>query len=443
MSDQRILIDQGIATASGSASEKRAAATHSLLSGSGPGVARHGAAFADGAEEPRQAGLPQLALLLGGSCMSVLGAVLIAPVLPQMTDAFAGTAGVATLVPIVLTVPALLIGLTSPFAGIIADKLDRKRLLLIAMVAYAIFGTAPLYLPSLTAIVISRVLVGVCEAAIMTCCTTLIGDYWEGARRSRYLGLQTLVAAFAATIFLVVGGLLGAHGWRTPFWMYVIALLLVIPMAKLLWQPARSASHTRGQRLEPVPWRRLLVPCLITLFGGVLFYALIVELSFVLSGVGVKSSASIGAISAVMSLATALGSVVFGRVTRLSPKALVPISFGLAAVGLVVLFATTSVPVITVGAALTGFGTGLLLPTLLTWTVNRLTFLQRGRGVGLWTGLLFIGEFISPIVINGITGGVGGLQPALAVVGVAAAVMAVITFFGLRGNAERLDSTLL
>src|SRR3954454_10411706 len=88
----------------------------------------------------RSAGLAQLILLLAGSCMSVLGAVLIAPVLPQMAEAFAGAPGVDVLVPIVLTVPALLIGLTAPFAGIIVDRVDRKRVLLIAMVAYSIFG---------------------------------------------------------------------------------------------------------------------------------------------------------------------------------------------------------------------------------------------------------------------------------------------------------------
>ncbi|MGB8383968.1 MAG: MFS transporter, partial [Dermatophilaceae bacterium] len=228
----------------------------------------------------RPAGLAQLILLLAGSCMSVLGAVLIAPVLPQMAEAFAGTPGVDVLVPIVLTVPALLIGLTAPFAGVIVDRVDRKRLLLIAMVAYSIFGTAPLYLNSLSAIVGSRVLVGICEAAIMTCCTTLIGDYWSGPRRSKYLGLQTLVAALAATVFLAVGGILGASGWRTPFWLYLVALVLVIPMAKLLWQPARTTRYVKGARLEPVPWRKLLGPCLVTLFGGIVFYALIVELSF-------------------------------------------------------------------------------------------------------------------------------------------------------------------
>jgi hypothetical protein len=46
----------------------------------------------------------------------------------------------------------------------------------------------------------------------MTSCTTLIAGYWPGSRRSRYLGLQTLVATLSATVFLALGGALGAAG---------------------------------------------------------------------------------------------------------------------------------------------------------------------------------------------------------------------------------------
>ncbi len=402
------------------------------------------AAVVESAPE-RTAGLPQLVLLLAGSCLPVLGAVLIAPVLPQMAQAFAATPGVGVLVPIVLTVPALVIALTAPFAGFIADKIDRKRVLLIALVAYAITGTAPLYLDSLQAIIGSRVLLGICEAAIMTSCTTLIGDYWSGPRRARYLGMQALVTAISATVFLAVGGLLGASGWRTPFWLYVVAVPIAVSMARLLWQPARPdgapGESAQRQHLAAVPWRQLLAPCLVTLFGGIVFYALIVQLSFVLTGVGVTSTATIGGISAVMSLATAIGAASFGRLSRFTPRVLLPIEFGLSGVGLVVVFASTAVPVITIGAVLTGFGTGLMLPTLLTWAVNRLHFEQRGRGTGVWTGTFFVGQFLSPIFLAAIGAGIGGLQPALGLLGVLAAVMAAVTLFAVRRNNEPLNVT--
>jgi MFS family permease len=120
---------------------------------------------------------------------------------------------------------------------------------------------------------------------------------------------------------------------------------------------------------------------------------------------------------------------------------LLPIEFGLSALGLILVFSTTALPVITIGAVLTGFGTGLLLPTLLTWAVNRLRFEQRGRGTGLWTGTLFIGQFLSPILLAVIGASVGGLQPALGVLGVVTAVAALATLLLVRRNNERLDVT--
>jgi len=54
----------------------------------------------------RPAGRAQALVLLFSSCLSVLGAVLLAPVLPRIQDAFADTPGVETLTPVVLTAPA-------------------------------------------------------------------------------------------------------------------------------------------------------------------------------------------------------------------------------------------------------------------------------------------------------------------------------------------------
>jgi len=185
----------------------------------------------------------------------------------------------------------------------------------------------------------------------------------------------------------------------------------------------------------------VLVPCLVTLVGGIIFYALIVQLPFVVDDAGVTSTATIGALSAAMSVATAIAAGAFAKLSGYSARQLLPIAFGTAAVGLAVVFATDSVPVITIGAVLTGAGTGLLLPTLLTWAINRLAFEQRGRGTGLWTGTLFIGEFLSPVLIAGVGAGIGGLRPALGVLAVVAAVLAVGIPLVVSRHAEPLNVT--
>jgi MFS family permease len=190
-----------------------------------------------------------------------------------------------------------------------------------------------------------------------------------------------------------------------------------------------------------MPWRNLVPACLVTLVGGIVFYALIVQLSFVLDGLGVTSTAAIGGISAVMSLATAVGSISFARLSRFTPKSMLPLAFGLSAAGLIVVFAAGSVPAVTAGAVITGAGTGLLLPVLLTWATNRLSFEQRGRGTGLWTGFLFVGEFASPLLLAGVGAAAGGLQPALGVLAVISAVLALVTLLALPRDSKPLNVT--
>jgi sugar phosphate permease len=109
---------------------------------------------------------------------------------------------------------------------------------------------------------------------------------------------------------------------------------------------------------------------------------------------------------------------------------LVPLAFALSGVGIVGMGLASSVPVVVVFAVVTGFGNGLLLPSLLTWALSSLGFEQRGRGTGVWTSALFIGQFVCPLVVLGLTGAIGTLGSALVVLGVvslaaAAAVRAI------------------
>ncbi len=172
----------------------------------------------------RCAGLTQSLLLLLGSCLPVLGAVLLAPVLPRMQAHFADVAGSTVLVPIVLTLPALMIAVLAPFAGVIVDRLGRKPLLLASMALYTLCGVLPLWLDSLQAIVASRAGIGLAEAGIMTCCTTLMGDYYSGARRERLFALQMVATSLSAAVFIALGGFLGQDDWRTPFALYAVGL---------------------------------------------------------------------------------------------------------------------------------------------------------------------------------------------------------------------------
>lgn len=383
--------------------------------------------------------LLRLALLMAGSCLPILGAVLIAPVLPRMQDHFASAPGAKALVPLALTVPALALALLAPFAGVIVDRLGRKRLLIVATLLYAVFGTAPLYLDSLGAIIASRALVGVAEAAIMTCCTTLIGDYYSGHRRVKYLALQTMCASASATAFFVLGGAAGSAGWRVPFWVYAVSLVLAPLMATAL--PAVAAGTvidetpaTTGTRPPVFPWRRLAGICALTFFGAMVFYTVPVEMSYLLDDLGVKNSGVIGLATAIASAATMVGAITFARSQR-APDLLLPAVLALCAAGFGVMSLAGDAPLLVVGAVVNCVGTGMLLPALLTSAMSRLAFEDRGRGTGLWTAAFFGGEFVCPLVLLAVEPVVGSLAGAVGVLGLTAALVAV----GLLAARRRAD----
>ncbi|MFI0515676.1 MFS transporter [Streptomyces sp. WSLK1-5] len=383
----------------------------------------------------------RVTLLMAGSCLPILGAVLIAPVLPKMQDHFASVPGAKALVPLALTVPALALALLAPFAGVLVDRLGRKRLLVVAAVLYSVFGTAPLWLHSLGAIIASRALVGVTEAAIMTCCTTLIGDYYSGRQRVRYLALQTMCASASATVFFVVGGAAGSAGWRMPFWVYAVSLVLAPLMAAVLPSPAGRTTSDEvpvpgAAARRAFPWRQLAGICALTFFGAIVFYTVPVEMSYLLDDLGVTNTGVIGLATAVASAATVGGAILFARLKR-APEPVIPAALAVCAVGSGVMFLAGGAPLLVIGAVINCVGTGMLLPALLTSAMSRLAFEDRGRGTGLWTAAFFGGEFVCPLILLAGESAVGSLAGAVGVLGAATALVAA----GLLATRRRTVAT--
>ena len=369
----------------------------------------------------RQAGWAQSLLLLLGSCLPVLGAVLLAPVLPRMQAHFADVPGSAVLVPVVLTLPALMIALLAPFAGVIADRLGRKPLLLASMLLDVLCGVLPLWLDSLPAIVLSRAGIGLAEAGIMTCCTTLMGDYYSGAKRERLFALQMVATSLSAAVFIALGGFLGQDDWRTPFALYAVGLIFLPLMAWKLWEPqARPQPELPTQPMPAgtFPWRALAPLYGLSLLAGLSLFIVPVQAGYLLNLLHVDAPEQIGMTMGANQLGVLIGALSFRLFRGMRGQYMLLIAYVLAGIGgLLMAGALTHVQVV-VAVTINGLGIGLMLPTLITWIMAQVNFHQRGRAAGCFTAAIFAGEFISPLVVLGMTGGVVTALPhALALVG--------------------------
>jgi MFS family permease len=393
----------------------------------------------------RHAGLPQSLLLLLGSCLPVLGAVLLAPVLPRMQAHFADVAGSAVLVPIVLTLPALVIAMLAPFAGLIADRLGRKPLLLASMLLYVLCGVLPLWLDSLQMIVLSRAGIGLAEAGIMTCCTTLMGDYYSGAKRERLFALQMVATSLSAAVFIALGGFLGQNDWRTPFALYAVGLIFLPLMAWQLWEPQARPQPEQATQAVPTgkfPWRALTPMYVLALLAGLSLFIVPVQAGYLLNLLQVDAPEKIGLTMGANQLGVLVGALSFRLFSGMRGQHMLLIAYVLAGIGGLLMADALSHVQVVVAVLINGLGIGLMLPTLITWIMAQVNFHQRGRAAGCFTAAIFAGEFISPLVVLGMThGATRALPQALAIVGglqllVAVLCLAVPRIAGLLDDAN-------
>ena len=387
--------------------------------------------------------------LIAASWLSVMANQVIAPVLPSMRTHFAATAHLDVLIAAAATGPSLFIALLSTAFGVLGDRIGHKRVLFATTLLYGLVGTAPVWQATLPGIVASRALVGVAEAAIMTCSTALIIGHFAGASRGRYLALQTGSAPVVAIIVTLLGGALGAASWRYPFYIYGFAFLLIPLTAWLVWEPshvrevvpASVAPGAASATTKPFSWPMLYWRCAVSAFGMAAFLVTAIQSSFLLTERGLASPAEIGKWSAVSMLANPVGALIFGLLAwRMVPK--LALAFALMAAGHFVMATVPQWESTVVGATIANLGAGMILPTMITWTLSDVPEDRRGQCTGIWMSIAFLGQFLSPQSIVGLkmlTGSLGSAILVYAFAGAAAAVISVVA--AVRTRAAIMPST--
>lgn len=379
--------------------------------------------------------------LLVVSTLTVMAGATIAPALPAMHAAFSDIPNVDLLVRLVLTIPGLFIVLGAPVAGFIVDRSGRKRILVVSTALYAITGSAGYFFDSMTAILISRALLGIAVAGIMISVTTLIADYYQDEARARFLGRQAAFMNFGGVVFTAAGGVLADITWQTPFLIYLVAFV-ILPFAVIaLLEPrrdpiVREEFDAEGHSSASFPIGQLLPIYVTALVLLTTFVMMIIQLPFLLQTVAGASATQSGLAISGAILFSIPPSLLFGRISkRLDMFSIVTIGFILFGIGYPIIGLGGGFASIFVGSAIAGVGLGLLMPTLNVWLVARAPVAFRGRAFGLLTTAVFFGQFISPFVTEPISAQVG-MGNSFIVVGAAMFAVAAAFFIGGRVNSN-------
>jgi MFS family permease len=345
-----------------------------------------------------------------------------------MMEHFGAVPGVQFLIPLMLTLPALCVALLAPVAGFVVDRFGRRRTLIGSLMLYAIAGIVPMFLDDLGAIIVSRFFVGATEAVVVTASTTLIGDYFHGEERGRWLANQTALASISSIFLAVLGGALGNISWRAPFAAYGISVVWAIGLLLWTWEPVKSEQPKEdiagaGGRF---PWAIMMPLAAISVFGGVMFFLMQIQVTNVLAeSYDIKTPSQLGLFTGAAGLSVAVGSVLFRRVARALAATQLTLAFGLIGIGYVMMNHSPAVQFFTGWLLINQLGCGILLPSLAVLVMAALPFEFRGRGTGLFMTAWWLGQPLSAQLVPWLRGVQGGsLLGVLEVVGIVCLVAA-------------------
>jgi MFS family permease len=258
--------------------------------------------------------------------------------------------------------------------------------------------------------------------------TALIGDYFFGERRERWIAVQIAAGSIAAIILIALGGFLGEMiGSRGPFLLYLLAIPVSLAAALVLFEPVRN-SPTNAPGAGRSTLSAIMPLTAVTLGLGIIFYTMVVQLGPILQLSGPVSPAQIGIAGAIANLGVAFGSLLFRLKRARSGPLLLASGLALATIGYGGAGLSESFGAIAFFAVVACIGSGLMLPNMLSWIMRLLPPEMRGRGTGIWTGAFFLGQFLAPLMATAIAGQTHGLGSVLLIYAALAAIGAVWAF---------------
>lgn len=357
---------------------------------------------------------------------------LLPTVAPHAASLGAGPAGIGIVVGAysAANLPANVLG------GILVDRVGRRRVTLVGLVAAAAAVGAYALAGSTATFVLVRLLHGAAGGILVPAVFAAAGDRASRGAEGRAFGRLGAVIGAAAVLAPAAAGLVRQAAGTDAVFLGVSGLLLAGALVALVGVhdpaavdataagPARTS--TLGQLLRRGPLRRALV-------GTVVLTVAVGVLAGFLPGtaeaLGAPASA-VGGLFTVYALVAAglMLSPVAGRVDRAGADG--PLALGLAilAVSLAVFALAPTLAVAIVASALFGAGYGLIFPAVAAATSTSSTVTSRGRAFGLFNVAFSLGLAVGPPAAGGLNQLVPAIDPFAPAAAVCLAAAAAIRY---------------
>lgn len=145
---------------------------------------------------------------------------------------------------------------TLPF-GVLADRINRSRVLVAAIAVWSLAMIVNGFSTSYLMLLLSRLFLGCIVAAASPLVVSLTGDFFGSGERGRIFGYILAGELLGVAVgFLLSGNLAAALSWRAAFWMLALAgLALAWVIWRYLPEPARGGQSIIPEGADEVPMK--------------------------------------------------------------------------------------------------------------------------------------------------------------------------------------------
>ena len=371
-----------------------------------------------------------LYIIIGVTLISIMGGQTVAPILPGLTGVF----DVSTReIELVMTLFVLPIGLATPVLGVLADRIGIRKVLIPALILFAIAGASIAFANTFTSVLGLRFLQGLGAAPLDALSLTMIAMLYQGRMLGAAMSINAAVIGISSAIYPLLGGALGSLNWSYPFLLSVLAfplVMLVIMVLKLPAKPPTAKKETLKVYLKGT-WKSVnnrSVLGLLFAVGTIFMIQFGAFITYVPIFAGVNLGASgfmNGIILCVMSLAVAISAAQLGwLIQRFSEITLIKTSFILSAVALIMIPFITNPWLLLIPNILFGISLAFALPSSQALLAGLSAQDSRAGFMAVNASVQSLGQALGPI-LGGLAIAFGGIK----VVFFSAAVYSVIAFF--------------
>ncbi len=379
-------------------------------------------------------------LALAGAIVAQTGVQLIAPALPLMRDALGLTDSQLALVTSVYLLPAALGALP---AGILADRIGRRKVFGWSLIAFGLFGVAlQLAVNSFQLFLAIRFFQGLAFAGLMPLTMTILGDAFTGSALIRAQGHRTVAIHLGDGMLPIIGGFAVAIGWRAPW----LGQLIAIPFGMLILAKMTDPDSLQGAGKVRIGVRSLLrlfrTRAIVALqFLGFLRmflkFGIVTFIPLLLLDARGHSAAFAGLVIGAASLMAMLPALSAGWIARLArPTTLVALGVAVQGVALGVMALAPDAGLIFGASLVYGTADGLGGVYLNSFVSAATDAAQRGSFVAATGAIRNFAKFLAPAILGALVL-VASLELTYTVIAVLTTLSALLAF-SMRPLEQRL-----